>query len=170
MLRAQKAQVIDDLNQTFGSIGVVVVTHYSGLNVAEITDLRLRVRNAGGSFRVAKNRLTRRALDATEFAGLAPLMIGPTGLAFSADPTAAPRAIVDFARRNDKLKIIGGGLAGTLLDVNEVRALAELPSLDDLRAKIIALLQTPASRIVGVLQAPGGQVARVLKAYADKAA
>ena len=138
--------------------------------MAEITDLRLRVRTAGGSFRVAKNRLTKRALDETGFARSGPVDERPDGARFFADPTAAPKAIVDFARRNDKLKIVGGGIAGTLLDPNEVRALAELPSLDDLRAKLIALLQTPASRIVGLLQAPGGQVARVLKAYADKAA
>ena len=170
MLRAEKAQVIDDLHQTFGTVGVVVVTHYAGLNVAEITDLRLRVRNAGGSFRVAKNRLAKRALDGTGFGALSGLMVGPTGLAFSAEPTAVPKAIVEYARRNDKLKIVGGGIAGALLDADEVRALAELPSLDELRAKIVAILQTPASRLVGILQAPGGQVARVLRAYADKAA
>lgn len=170
VLRAEKTDVIDDLHATFGRSGVVVVTHYSGLTVAEMDDLRGRLRGAGASFRVSKNRLTKLALDGTGFAAMAPLMRGPTGLAYSADPTAAPKAIVEYARRNDKLKIVGGGIAGVLLDQAAVRTLAELQSLDELRAKLIALLQTPASRLVGLLQAPGGQVARVLAAYSDKAA
>lgn len=170
MLRAEKAGVIDDLHSTFGEVGVVVVTHYSGLSVAEMNDLRGRLRSVGGSFRVSKNRLIRLALDDTGFAAVAPLMKGPTGLAYSADPTVAPKAIVEYARRNDKLKIVGGGIAGALLDPAAVRTLAELPSLDELRAKLISLLQTPASRLVGILQAPGGQVARALAAYSEKAA
>ena len=168
MLRAEKAQVIDDLNGVFNTTGVVIVTHYKGLTVAEITDLRGRIRAAGAAFRVTKNTLAQRAVDGTPFAPLATLFKGPTAIAFSKDPTAAPKIVSEFAKKNDKLQIVGGGLSGTLLDPASVRALAELPSLDELRAKLIGLLNAPASRLVGVLQAPGGQIARVLKAHADR--
>ncbi len=168
MLRAEKAQVIDDLNEVFAKTGVVVLTHYKGLTVAEITDLRGRIRAAGASFRVTKNKLAQRAVDGTPFAVMAPLFTGPTAIAFSNDPTAAPRIVAEFGKKNDKLQIIGGGLSGSLLDAASVRALAELPSLDELRAKLIGLLNTPASRLVGLLQAPGGQIARVLAARAEQ--
>ena len=168
MLRAEKAQVIDDLNEVFAKTGVVVVTHYKGLTVAEITDLRGRIRSAGASFRVTKNKLAQRAVDGTPFAVMAPLFTGPTAIAFSNDPTAAPRIVAEFGKKHDKLQIIGGGLSGSLLDAASVRALAELPSLDELRAKLIGLLNTPASRLVGLLQAPGGQIARVLAARAEQ--
>jgi large subunit ribosomal protein L10 len=168
VLRAEKAKVIDDLNGVFGETGVVVVTHYKGLTVAEITDLRGRIRTAGAAFRVTKNKLAQRALDGTPFAPLAPLFKGPTAIAFSKDPTAAPKIVSEFAKKNDKLQIVGGGIAGTVLDAAAVRALAELPSLDELRARLVGLLNAPASRLVGVLQAPGGQVARVLAAHADQ--
>ena len=168
MLRAEKAQVIDDLNGVFNATGVVIVTHYKGLTVAEITDLRGRMRAARAAFRVTKNTLAQRAVDGTPFAPLAALFKGPTAIAFSNDPMAAPKIVSEFARKNDKLQIVGGGLSGTLLDPASVRALAELPSLDELRAKLIGLLNAPASRLVGVLQAPGGQIARVLKAHADR--
>lgn len=170
MLRAEKARVIEDLHTTLTATGVLVVTHYQGMTVAEMSDLRGQMRRAGASFRVAKNRLTVRALDETGFGPVAPMLKGPTALAYSQDPTAAPKVLAAYARRNEKLKIIGGGLGGAMLSVEEVRALAELPSLDELRAKLVGLLQTPASRLVGVLQAPGAQVARVLAAFADKAA
>lgn len=170
MLRAEKAQVIDDLHAVFNDVGVVVITHYVGLSVAEMSDLRGHVRGAGAKFKVAKNRLAKLALTGTGFELITPFMKGQTGLAYSSDPVAAPKAIVEFARRNEKLKIIGGGLGDTVLDAAEVRALAELPSLDQLRAKLVGLLQTPASRLVGVLQAPGGQVARVLKAFSERTA
>jgi large subunit ribosomal protein L10 len=168
VLRAEKAQFIDDMNGVFGSTGVVVVAHYAGLTVPEITELRGNVRKAGGSFKVTKNRLTKRALEGTPFAGMADLFVGPTAIAYSSDPVAATKAGVDYAKKNDKLKIVGGGLGSNLLDADAVKALASLPSLDELRAKIIAVLQTPAARLVGVLQAPGGQVARVLAAKAEK--
>jgi large subunit ribosomal protein L10 len=168
VLRAEKAQVIDDLNEVFAKTGVVVLTHYKGLTVAEITDLRGRIRAAGASFRVTKNKLAQRAVDGTPFAVMAPLFTGPTAIAFSNDPTAAPRIVAEFGKKNDKLQIIGGGLSGSLLDAASVRALAELPSLDELRAKLIGLLNTPASRLVGLLQAPGGQIARVLAARAEQ--
>lgn len=168
MLRAEKAKVVDGLASVFNSTGVVVVTQYKGMTVPEVTQLRSEVRKAGAGFRVTKNRLTKRALDGTPFAPLAHLFKGPTAVAFSTDPVAAPKVISAFAKRNDKLEIIGGGLEGTLLDADAVRQLADLPSLDELRAKLIMLLQTPASRLVGLLQAPGGQIARVLKAHADE--
>lgn len=168
MLRAEKAQVINDLNTVFKETGVVVLTHYKGLTVAEITDLRTRIRAAGASFRVTKNKLAQLAADGTPFASMVPMFKGPTAIAYSKDPTAAPRIISEFGKKNDKLQIVGGGLSGTLLDAASVRALAELPSLDELRAKLIGLLNTPASRLVGLLQAPGGQIARVLAARAEQ--
>lgn len=168
MLRAEKAQVIDELGSVFKDTGVVVVTHYKGLTVAEISDLRSKMRAAGASFRVTKNKLAQRALDGTSFAGIAPLFKGPTAIAFSKDPAAAPKIVSEFAKKNEKLQIVGGGLSGTLLDAASVRALAELPSLDQLRGKLIGLLNAPASRLVGLLQAPGGQVARALAARAEQ--
>ena len=168
MLRADKAGVIDDLNGIFGRSGVVVVTHYKGLTVAEIGDLRGQMRAVGATLKVTKNTLARRALDGTPYAPIAELFKGPTAIAVSPDPTAAPKVAVAYARRNDKLQIVGGGLGGTLLDPAAVRALAELPSLDELRARLLSVINTPASRLVGLLQAPGGQLARVLKALADK--
>lgn len=170
MLRAEKERVIDDLNAVFrGETGVVVVTHYKGLTVAEITDLRARMREAGAAFRVTKNTLAKRALDGTPFAPIASLFRGPTAIAFSKELAVAPKIVSEFARKNEKLQIVGGGLGGTLLDAAAVRALAELPSLDELRARLVGLLNAPASRLVGVLQAPGGQVARVLAARAEQA-
>jgi len=168
VLRAEKAQVIDDLHGVFASAGVVVVTHYAGLSVPEITELRGQVRRAGGAFRVTKNRLTRRALDGTPFAAVAGQFKGPTAIAWSSDPVAAPKAVIEYARKNEKLKIVGGGLGATLLDPQGVRALAELPPLATVRATLVGLLQTPAARLVGLLQAPGGQIARVLAARAEQ--
>lgn len=169
MLRAEKSRVVDDLSAVFGgaAAGVVVVTHYKGLTVAELTELRGRVRAAGAAFRVTKNTLARRALDGTPFASIAPLFKGPTAIAFSKDPAAAPKVVTEFARKNEKLQVVGGGLGGALLDAASVRALAELPSLDELRGRLVGLLNAPASRLAAVLQAPGGQVARVLAAHAE---
>lgn len=169
MLRAEKDEVVESLRGVFTGAGVVVITHYKGLSVAEITALRRQMRDAGAAFRVTKNRLARLALADSEYANLADLFTGPTAVAVSQDPVAAPRAAVAFARRNDKLTIIGGGLGGQVLPPEQVRALAELPSLDELRAKLVGLINTPASRLVGLLQAPGGQIARVLKAHAEQA-
>ncbi len=170
MLRAEKAELVEDLSTVFRSSGVVVLTHYKGLTVAEMGDLRGQMRQAGASLRVTKNRLAKRALEGTEFETIADLFKGPTAIAVSADPTAAPKVAVAYARRNDKLQIIGGGLGGALLDPAAVRSLAELPSLDELRARLLSVINTPASRLVGLMQAPGGQLARVLKAWADKEA
>jgi large subunit ribosomal protein L10 len=164
--RAQKQRLIDTLQQDLADTVCVVVTHQSGMTVAEATQLRRQMRAAGAHFRVTKNRLAKRALDGTPFAGLAPLFTGPTAIAFSHDPVAAAKVAVEYANRNDKLTIVGGGLAGDVLDQAGVRELASLPSLDELRGKLIGLLLAPATRIAAVLQAPGGQLARVLAAYA----
>jgi large subunit ribosomal protein L10 len=168
LLRARKAEIVDSLRGAFDGAGVVVVAHYKGLSVAEVGELRRGMRDLGAVFRVTKNTLARIAVADTPYAPLDGLFTGPTAIAYSADPVAAPRAVVGFARRNDKLAIVGGALPGSLLTTEQVRALAELPSIDELRARMIGLLTTPAARLVGVLQAPGGQLARVLAARAEQ--
>ena len=167
MDQAQKRRVVEGLQRDLTGTACVVVTHQSGLSVAEITLLRRQVRDAGASFRVTKNRLAKRALTGTPFEPLSPLFTGPTAIAFSSDPVAAAKVVVGYANRNDKLTIIGGGLAGRQMDAAEVRELASLPSLDELRGKLIGLLQAPAARLARVLQAPAGQIARVLAAHAE---
>lgn len=167
MLRAKKIPIVESLHGVFEQAECVVVTHYKGLTVAEISELRRQMREAGATFRVTKNRLARLALADTQFEPLQGLFEGPTAVAYSADPVAAPKAVAGFAKKNDKLKVVGGGLGDHLLSAEEVRALADLPPLDDLRAKLLSLLNTPASRLVGLLQAPGGQLARVLAARAE---
>ena len=167
MDRAQKQHLVETLAQDLADIVCLVVTHQTGLNVAEVTQLRRQVRGAGASFRITKNRLARRALVGTPFEALAPLFTGPTAIAFSHDPLAAAKVVVEFANRNNKLTIIGGGLAGRPLDAAGVQELARLPSLDQLRGKLIGLLQAPATRLATVLQAPAGQLARVLMAYSE---
>lgn len=168
MLRAKKLEIVDSLRGVFSDAGVVVVTHFQGLNVAEVTELRRNMRAAGASFRVTKNRLAKIALAESDYAPLGDMFTGPTAVAFSEDPVAAPKVAVNFAKKNDKLVVIGGGLGGKLLSAEEVKALADLPSLDELRAKLIGLITTPAQRIASVLQAPAGQVARVLAAHAEQ--
>jgi large subunit ribosomal protein L10 len=170
MDRTQKAESVKELNGLFSDAGAVVVAHYAGMTVAQISDLRSRMRAAGASFKVAKNRLAKRALEGTPAAGISNLFTGPTGIAYSKDPVAAPKVLVAYARENDKLVILGGAAVGTVLNVEGVKALAELPSLDQLRGKIIGLLQAPATKVACVLQAPAGQLARVISAYANKAA
>ena len=168
MLRARKSEIVDGLKGVFSDAGVVVVAHYKGLSVAEVSELRRGMREAGAAFRVTKNTLARIALADTPYATLEGLFTGPTAIAYSADPIAAPKAAVGFAKRNDKLAIVGGALPGNLLSPEQVRALADLPSIDELRARLIGLLTTPAARLVGLLQAPGGQLARVLAARAEQ--
>ena len=168
MNRSEKAEAIAVLNQTFKDANLVVVTRQSGLSVQEVTDLRRKVRAAGASYKVTKNRLTLRALEGTAFKALGPMFTGPTAIAYSKDPVAAAKVIAAFAKDNEKLSIVGGALGGETLDVAGVQALAMLPSLDALRGKIIGLLQAPAAKIAAVLQAPGGQVARVIGAYGAK--
>ncbi len=170
MERAQKSEMVGMLEGVFGEAGVVVVTHYAGLNVAEMTQLRTQLREAGGQLKVVKNRLVKRALAGTAGEAASDLFTGPVAIAYSADPVAAPKAAVDFAKTNDKLVLIGGWMGDRLLDEAGVKSLAALPSLDQLRGKLVGLIQAPATKVAGVLQAPAGQLARVLKAYADKAA
>ena len=165
MDRSEKEQLVASLKDTFNETNIVVVTHYSGLSVAEMGDLRDRMREAGAKFKVTKNRLTRLALEGTQFQGISDLFTGPTAMAYSEDPVAAAKAAVEFSKKNDKLVVLGGAMGEQTLDANEVKALATLPSLDELRAKIVGMISTPATRIAGVLQAPGGQVARVISAY-----
>ncbi len=170
MERGKKAEVVESLNEVFNGAGSVVVAHYTGLTVAEMSDLRARMRAAGASFKVAKNRLVVRALQGTAAEPIAHLFKGPTGIAYSSDPVAPSRVAAAYAKENDKLVILGGVVGKTELDANGVKALAELPSLDELRGKIAGLLQAPATKIAGVLQAPAGQLARVLAAYSEKTA
>ena len=169
MLRGEKVEIVDGMRRLFSDTGVVVLTHYRGLSVPEATDLRRQMRAAGAGFRVTKNRLARIAVEGTPFEPLSELLTGPTAIAYSADPVVAPRLVVAYARRNDKVQIVGGGLAGRVLSAAEVRALAELPSLDELRARLIGLISAPASKLVRLLQTPGSRVARVLAARAEAA-
>ncbi len=168
MDRAQKERLVAELNQILQDMTLVVVTQQSGLTVAEATDLRRRIRAAGASFKVSKNRLARLALEGTKFQALQSLLTGPTAMAYSADPVAAAKVCVEFAKKNDKLTIIGGALGEQALDVDGVKALAMLPSLDELRGKIVGLLQAPAVKLAGVTQAPAGQLARVFSAYGSQ--
>lgn len=168
MDRAQKQELIASLSGVFSTTSVVVVAHYSGLTVAEMTALRSKMREAGASFKVTKNRLAKLALKGTQSEALSDLLTGPTAIGYSDDPVAAPKVLVNFAKSNEKLIILGGVMGQTTLNPDSVKALAELPSLDELRAKLIGMIQTPATRMAGVLQAPAGQLARVMGAYAAK--
>ncbi len=165
--RIEKREFVAELSTVFADTSMIVVTRNEGMTVADVTDLRRKMRAAGASFKVAKNRLALLALDGTRFDGLKPFMKGPTAISWSTDPVAVAKAAVDFAKTNDKFVLVGGSLGTQVLDVSGVKALAELPSLDALRAKLLGLLAAPATRIAGVLQAPAGQLARVFAAYAD---
>ena len=169
MDRAQKQKLVDSLHGTLMQTELVVVTQQVGMTVAEVTTLRRQMREAGAGFKVTKNRLARRALEGTKFAQLAPLFKGPTAVAFSTDPVAAAKVAVNYSNANEKLSIVGGALGSQLFDPKGIKALAILPSLNELRAKLVGMLQTPATRVAQVLQAPAGQLARVMGAYASKA-
>jgi large subunit ribosomal protein L10 len=166
--RAAKKQCVNSLTDVFKSASVVVVAHYSGLNVAQMQELRKQMRAAGGTVRVAKNRLVKIALQGTQVASISGLMRGPTLIAYSDDPVAAPKVAVAFAKEHDKLVILGGTMGTSLLNVGAVRSLATLPSLDELRAKLIGLLMAPASKLAQVTTAPASKLARVFAAYARK--
>jgi len=166
--RAEKREVVTALHDVFAKTGVVVVAHYAGLTVSAMTKLRSEMRGAGGQVRVAKNRLVKLALEGTDAKGIADLLKGPTCLAFSADPVAAPKIAVKFAKANEKFVILGGAMGSTVLDAKGVSSLADLPSLDELRGKLIGLLQAPASKIARTLNEPGAQLARVFGAYGSK--
>jgi large subunit ribosomal protein L10 len=166
--RARKEELVTELNQSFAEAALVVVTQQTGLTVSESTDLRARMREAGAGYKVTKNRLAKLALAGTPYEPIMDLFSGPTAIAYSADPVAAARVAVSYAKENDKLTVVGGAMGATLLDENAVRALASLPSLDELRSKLVGLLNAPATKVAGVLQAPAGQLARVFGAYAKQ--
>ena len=170
MDRSQKADLVAELKSVFSETSVVVVTRNLGLTVAQSTDLRLRMRDAGAQFKVAKNRLALIALDGSRYQPIGDLLKGPTALATSIDPVAAAKVAVDFAKTNDKFEILGGAMGDTLLDVNGIKALAELPSLDEMRGTLIGLIQAPASKIARTVAEPGAQLARIFQAYSAKEA
>ena len=168
MDRAQKTEAVAELNRTFNEVGVVVVTRNLGLTVAQSTELRIKMREAGATYKVSKNKLAKIALKDTDYAGLSDLLTGPVGLATSTDPVAAAKVVSDFAKANDKLEIVGGGMGATVLDKAGVTALASLPSLDELRAKIVGLVQAPATKLAQLSNAPAAKLARVFGAYGAK--
>jgi large subunit ribosomal protein L10 len=162
--RAQKRELVTTLNEEWKGSGVVVVAHYKGMTVAQMTDFRKRMKEVGGAVKVAKNKLAKLALKDTEVETISDLLKGQTCVAYSEDPISAARVSVKYARENDKLVILGGAMGSTRLDSSGVKALADLPSLDELRGKLIGLLQAPASKIARILNEPGGMLARVLAA------
>jgi large subunit ribosomal protein L10 len=166
--RTQKAEVIGALNEEFGKAGVVVVARYQGMTVADMSKLRSQMRAVGASFKVSKNRLAKRAAEGTMAKPMQDLLKGPTGIAFSLDPIAAPKAAHDYAKTNPKFVILGGVVGTQFLDAKGVEALASLPSLDELRARLAGMLKQNATKIAGILQAPAGQLARVIGAHARK--
>src|SRR5271163_1270464 len=166
--RAAKSELISALGRVFKATKVVVVAHYSGLTVAQMQNLRRQMKQAGASVKVAKNRLAKIALEGSDVASIAPLLKGPALIAFSGDPIAAPKVAVDFAKTHEQFVILGGAMGKTTLDPNGVKALAALPSLDELRAKIVGLIQAPATKIAQVVNAPAAKLARVVQAYAAK--
>ena len=170
MDRSQKADLVTELKQVFTETSVVVVTRNLGLSVAQSTDLRLKMRDAGAQFKVAKNRLALIALEGSKYSPIGDLLTGPTALATSIDPVAAAKVAVDFAKTTDRFEIVGGAMGDTILDVAGIKALAALPSLDQLRATLVGLLQAPATKIARTVSEPGAQLARVFGAYAVKAA
>ncbi len=168
MDRAEKREAVATLNSVFSDSGAIVVAHYSGLNVAQMQTLRQRMREAGASVKVAKNRLAKIALEGTDAAHISKLLQGPTILAYSADPVTAPKVAVEFAKGHDKFVILGGAMGATSLNPDGVKALATLPSLDELRAKLVGLIQAPATKIAQLSTAPAAKLARVFGAYANR--
>ena len=170
MDRSQKTDAVAQLNNVFNEAGVVVVTRNLGLTVAESTDLRAKMREAGATYQVAKNRLARIALKDTDYAGIDEYLTGPTALAYSEDPVAAAKAVVEFAKTNDRIEVVGGSMGAQVLDEAGVRALASMPSLDELRGTLVGLVNAPATKIARVVNAPASKLARVFGAYGAKEA
>jgi len=168
MDRSQKAESVAQLNATFNEVGVVVVTRNLGMSVAQSTALRGKIREAGASYKVAKNRLAKLAIKDTNYAGIDEMLTGPTAIATSVDPVAAAKAVVDFAKTNDKIEIVGGAMGAQVLNAEGIKALASMPSLDELRAKLVGLVQAPATKIAQLSTAPAAKLARVFGAYAAK--
>jgi large subunit ribosomal protein L10 len=170
MDRSQKAESVASLNAVFNEVGVVVVTRNLGLSVAQSTQLRTKMREAGASYKVAKNRLAKLAIKDTSYEGIGDFLTGPTALATSVDPIAAAKAVVDFAKTNDKIEIVGGAMGSVVLNAEGIKALATMPSLDEMRAKLIGLVQAPATKLAQLTTAPAAKLARVFGAYAAKEA
>jgi len=170
MDRSQKAESVASLNATFAEVGVVVITRNLGMTVAQSTALRGKIREAGATYKVAKNSLAKLAAKDTAYEGISDLFTGPTAIAASVDPVAAAKAVADFAKTTDKIEIVGGSLGSVVLNAEGVKALATMPSLDEMRAKLIGLVQAPATKIAQLSTAPAAKLARVFAAYADKAA
>ncbi|MGE4431404.1 MAG: 50S ribosomal protein L10 [Sphingobium sp.] len=170
MDRTQKAELVSALNAVFGDVGVVVVTRNLGMTVAQSTALRQKMRDAGASYKVTKNRLAKIAAKDTAYESISDLLTGPCGLATSVDPVAAAKVAIEFAKTNDKLEIVGGAMGTTVLDAEGIKALASMPSLDELRATLVGLMQAPATKLAQITQAPAAQLARVFNAYAEKEA
>ena len=170
MDRSQKADLVAELKNVFTETSVVVITRNHGLSVAQSSDLRMKMRDAGAQYKVAKNRLALIALENTQYKPIGDLLKGPTALATSSDPVAAAKVAVDFAKTNDKFEIVGGAMGDTVLDVDGIKALAALPSLDELRARIVGLVQAPATKIARTVSEPGAQLARIFAAYGAKEA
>ncbi len=168
MDRTEKREFVASLGLVFAETSMIVVTQNKGLTVAEVSDLRRKMRASGSTYKVAKNRLAVLALDGTRFDGIKPMLKGPTALAWSHDPVAVAKTAVDYAKTNEKFVVIGGALGTQMLNADGIKALADLPSLDALRARLVGMIQTPGTRIAGVLAAPAGQLARVFGAYAKK--
>lgn len=168
MDRSQKAESVASLNATFNEVGVVVVTRNLGMSVAQSTALRGKIREAGASYKVAKNRLAKLAIKDTNYAGIDEMLTGPTAIASSVDPVAAAKAIVDFAKTTDKIEIVGGSMGAQVLNAEGIKALASMPSLDELRAKLVGLVQAPATKLAQLSTAPAAKLARVFGAYAAK--
>ena len=168
MDRSQKADSVAQLSDVFNEAGVVVITRNLGMSVAQSTELRSKMRDAGASYKVAKNRLAKLALKDTDYAGLEEYLNGPTAIAYSTDPVAAAKAAVEFAKTTDKIEIVGGSMGAQKLDEAGVRALASMPSLDELRAKLVGLVNAPATKVAQVVNAPAAKLARVFGAYAAK--
>ena len=168
MDKAAKRELVSTLHGVFDNTSVVVVAHYKGLTVADMQKLRSQMKQAGATVKVAKNRLANIALEGTDVASIQPLLKGPTLLAYSSDPVAAAKVAVDFAKTNDKLVILGGAMGTTALNPDGVKALASLPSLDELRAKLVGLIQAPATKVAQVVNAPAAKLARVFGAYAKR--
>ena len=171
MDRAEKQVSIETLKGVFADAGAVVVTHNKGLTVAELTDLRLRLRKEGASLKVVKNTLVQKALDGAIGEAANSLFKGPVAIAYGVDPVSAAKVVAEYAKGNDKLSIVGGILGqDTVLSVDAVKSLATLPSLDQIRSQLIGLVNSPATKVAGVVQAPAAQLARLFSAYANKAA
>lgn len=168
MKREQKEQIVESLHNTLSNVNLVVVTHYSGLTVAELTDLRRKMKEEGAVFQVAKNRLLKRAAEGTQYSSILEMFSGPVAIAVSNDPVAAAKVAVSYSKSNEKLIVIGGSLGSEILDSGGIKSLAALPSLDSLRGKLVGVIQAPATKVAGVLQAPASQLARVVSAYSTK--